>query len=85
MLGVNLKCKLFITITFTVQSQFISPSRNIRNINFHKNIFFSFLLFFKNIFANVNCELLCFSFHVFSGIIFGVRMTQVHDTCKSRV
>jgi hypothetical protein len=62
------------TNTFIVQSQFISASRNIHNINFHKNIF-----------VNVKCELLCFSFHVPSGIIFGVRMTQTHDTCKPRV
>jgi len=30
-------------------------------------------------------EQLHFSFHVPSGIIFGVRMTQMQDTCKSRV
>jgi hypothetical protein len=30
------------------------------------------------------CELLCFSFRVLSGIIFVFRMTQMHDTCKSR-
>lgn len=42
MLGVNLKCKLFMINTSIVQSQFMSASRNIHNINFHKNISFLF-------------------------------------------
>jgi uncharacterized pyridoxamine 5'-phosphate oxidase family protein len=67
------------TKTSIVQSQFISPSHNIHNINLHKDIF-SFVPFFKNIFANVKYELLCFTSHVLIGIIFGVRKAQMNDT-----
>jgi hypothetical protein len=79
MLGVNLKCKLFMAKTSIVQSQFISPSRNIHHTNIHKDIF---LLshFSKNFFANVKYEVLFFTSHVLSGIIFGVRKAQMHDT-----
>ena len=79
MLGVNLKCKLFMAKTSIVQSQFISPSRNIHHTKIHKDIF-SFVPFFKNFFANVKYEVLFFTSHVLSGIILGVRKAQMHDT-----